>query len=423
MENQSLLYNESYNRTFKRGQKHSNVDSSKRKIFYFLDGLIGVVGIVLFFLGIMIGFKKGWSGKGYYDVPSEAKTALFMLAVFAIFTSVIGGFGAFTHWKTLIVTFSILSLMCLSFHAYITYIFYHAADSSTIHMARAWWDDIEDEVKVQIQDSNSCCGYLNIKDFAVTSNFCPKELIDSYTMVSADITEPADVKKKDSYYQHHKDKITIETSPGTVSTPGTPGNTGNTGFNGDIGNAGNGANGANDYTTDTTDYTAGNVDNGNVGNGNVANYQAGNIVDDNTGYTGNAGDLKKRQVVPQGGPDLQDNAGMNQEGQEDFQGDAGMNQQQPVVQQPVVDQQNYGQQNYGQQNYGQQNYGQQTVSKQIDESTPKGCKEYLSPLVQGKLKTVYLALAGLTVPYVLGSIMGFIYWRTLRGIKEFDEFA
>jgi len=78
MESQGLLYNndynESYNRTFKRGPKHTPVDTTKRKIFYALDGLIGVVGVILLFFSIIISFKGGWSGSGYYDVPSEAKT-------------------------------------------------------------------------------------------------------------------------------------------------------------------------------------------------------------------------------------------------------------------------------------------------------------------------------------------------------------
>jgi len=63
-----------------------------------------------------------------------------MLAVFALFTSVIGGFGAYTYWKTLIVTYSILTLMCLAFHIYIIFLFSGATSNTKIYMARSWWD-------------------------------------------------------------------------------------------------------------------------------------------------------------------------------------------------------------------------------------------------------------------------------------------
>jgi len=415
MENQGLLYNESYNRTFKRGPKHTPVDTTKRKVFYALDGLIGVVGVVLFFLGVMISFKKGWSGNGYFDVPAEARTALIMLAVFAIFTSIVGGFGAYTHWKTLIVTFSILSLMCMSFQIYITYIFHHCSSTSKIHMARAWWDSITDETKIAIQDKNNCCGYLDIKDFAMVSNVCPQALIESYTKLPDDIKLPANVKKNDSYAKENKDKINIQTSSGTVTLPG---NTGSTGVG--AGNAGNAG---------SVGVGAGNVgaDAGNVGD-------AGNVdeaVDDgmNGGMNDGGDELRKRQNEPieEQWDDTGDVAG---DTAGDVAGDAGVGAGAGVGGAmggqpggaPLGGQQGGAQ--TGGQTGGQTGIQNQSgASKPIDSSVPKGCTEYLAPLVQNKLKTVFMAMAGLCVPYVLGSTMGFVYWKTLRGIKEFDEFA
>jgi len=57
------------------------------------------------------------------------------------------------------------------------------------------------------------------------------------------------------------------------------------------------------------------------------------------------------------------------------------------------------------------------------DGVPQGCESHLVPLVSSKLKTVKTVLMSLTVFYVLGSCMGWLYWKALRGFKEFDEFA
>jgi len=74
LDRQSLLFNESYQRTFKRGPKHSTVDNKNRKIFYVLDIIVGIIGLVLFLLALVISFKGGWSGSGYQDVSNETIT-------------------------------------------------------------------------------------------------------------------------------------------------------------------------------------------------------------------------------------------------------------------------------------------------------------------------------------------------------------
>jgi len=431
MENQGLLYNESYQRTFKRGPKHSQVDSKKKKMFYTFDILIGVVGVILFILGLLISFKKGWSGSGYYDVPSEAKTALFMLAVFAIFTCIIGGFGAYTNWKTLIVTFSILSLMCLSFHIYIVFTIRSVINNSSIHMARSWWDRIDDEVKVTIQDGHSCCGYKNIKDYAVTSTVCPQDIIDAFTNVPDEVRKPANVKKKDSYFRKYSSEISVTTSSGTVTTvdndngfPDPNLGAGAAGGAGAGGVAGAGAAGAGGVAG--------------AGAAGAANPGVAGGVADDGDFVDN--ELRKRQIG-QAGQVVDDGIGGGIDGGVDGGLDGGvgggvggaMDDPGAAAGIPngnvggVAGNANDVGVGQGAANGNMQNPGvPQTDTPHQDislDGVPEGCETYLAKLVKDKLNMIYMVLLGLGAFYVIGSIMGWLYWNSLRGVKEFDEFA
>jgi len=399
----------------------------KRKIFITLDVLVGVVGLLLLMFALLVSFKGGWSGKGYADVSSETITALYMLAVFALFTSVIGGFGAYTYWKTLIVTYSILTLMCLAFHIYIIFLFSGATSNTKIYMARSWWDKINDDVKVTIQDSFSCCGYLNIKDFAVNSDTCPQALIDQYTLVNREeIEKPANVEKKDSYFKKFADQLkpVSTVSSGTVTIP----------------NNGNGFDGSNSagFKIDNGNGAAANQQQA-VGNGAAVGQQQ---VNGNGAALNNAGngELRKRQMDPNignagagmdngagaavggvggavdagagGAADAGLNGGMNGAG-----ANAGANA-------GAANGMNDGMNNAGLENTLQPGDAQaQTPPPTSLDGVPQGCESHLVPLVSSKLKTVKTVLMSLTVFYVLGSCMGWLYWKALRGFKEFDEFA
>eukprot|EP00833_Pecoramyces_ruminatium_P017413 jgi/Orpsp1_1/1191445/evm.model.d7180000085865.1 len=74
MEDQGLLFNESYTRTFRRGPKPTQGDNQKRKIFFALDGFIGVVGFLLFVFAALVSIKGGWSEGGIHDINTETKT-------------------------------------------------------------------------------------------------------------------------------------------------------------------------------------------------------------------------------------------------------------------------------------------------------------------------------------------------------------
>jgi len=74
MENEELLYRQ---HTFKRGPKPSASDNQKRRIFFVLDCLIGIVGLLLFVFSVIVSFKHGWSGSGYNDISTEIKTGNF----------------------------------------------------------------------------------------------------------------------------------------------------------------------------------------------------------------------------------------------------------------------------------------------------------------------------------------------------------
>ncbi|KAG4081523.1 hypothetical protein H8356DRAFT_1402969 [Neocallimastix lanati (nom. inval.)] len=389
MESQGLLDNESYTRTFRRGQKPSRGDNQKRRIFFVFDGLIGIVGIILFGFAVLVSFKKGWSEHGIHDINSEIMTALYMCAIFSIFTSVIGGFGAYTRWKTLIVTFSILSLMCLAFNSYIVFTVMDVQKNAFRDMARAWWDVIKEDDKISIQDNNGCCGYLNIRDNAIPSTVCPKELIETYTLVGDDVKEPANVLKKDSYYKQNIDKINIKITAGNVS-PVNNSNGVNTAQGAD-GVGGAGVVAEEEVAADEVDGV-GDVGNGVGGNaGGVGNGVGGNAGGVGNGVGGNAGGV---------GNGVGGNAG----GVGNGIGGADANAGAPTTKTTTT-----------------KNTGKTTG--EIDPSVPTGCSQYLQSIVESKLKTVYMGLTGLCIAYPLGSIMGYIYWKALREFKEYDEFA
>jgi hypothetical protein len=465
MESQGLLDNESYTRTFRRGQKPSRGDNQKRRIFFVFDGLIGIVGIILFGFAVLVSFKKGWSEHGIHDINSEIMTALYMCAIFSIFTSVIGGFGAYTRWKTLIVTFSILSLMCLAFNSYIVFTVMDVQKNAFRDMARAWWDVIKEDDKISIQDNNGCCGYLNIRDNAIPSTVCPKELIETYTLVGDDVKEPANVLKKDSYYKQNIDKINIKITAGNVSPVNNSngvntaqgadgvGGAGGNGMGGPVGAPANAANAANANAATI------NASNANAANANAAaaNAAAANTGAANTGAanTGAGDELKKRQIanadanaevvaeeevaadevdgVGDVGNGVGGNAGGvgngvggnaggvgngvggnaggvgngvggNAGGVGNGIGGADANAGAPTTKTTTT-----------------KNTGKTTG--EIDPSVPTGCSQYLQSIVESKLKTVYMGLTGLCIAYPLGSIMGYIYWKALREFKEYDEFA
>jgi len=368
MDRESLLFNESYQRTFKRGPKRTTVDNKNRKIFYVFDFLVGFIGIILLFLALIISFKGGWSGSGFHDVSNEAITALFMLAVFAIFTSIIGGFGAYTYWKTLIVTYSILTLMCLAFHVYVISLFSSASSNSQLYMARSWWDKITEDVKKSIQDNNQCCGYLDITDFPVISEVCTVEMIENYApqfldkVKDEDIKTPNQVIKHDSYYKVNEIvlKNKEKTDPGNVTT----------------------------VQNNNAQANAGGNSQTNAGGEDQAKAEAGEDWD---------ADLKKRQDA------VSDTAAADA----GASGDGGANPPPPPPPPPA----------------GDANNGGAVESQPSLEGVPKGCKEYMAPLVKSKLGTVHMVLIGMALFYVLGSGMGWFYWKTLRGFKEFDEFA
>jgi len=412
MDHQSLLYNENYQRTFKRGPKHTNVDTNKRKLFIALDFLVGVVGVILLIFALLVSFRGGWSGKGYADVSSETITALYMLAVFALFTSVIGGFGAYTYWKTLIVTYSILTLMCLAFHIYIISLISSASNHTEIYMARSWWDKIDDDVKVIIQDEYSCCGYKNIKDFAVNSVTCPQDEINKYTLVNEDVKKPANVEKKDSYYKKFSDQLKLASSSVSSGTVTIPNNGNNFSDNSSAGFKISNGNAANQQQQV-------------VGNGAAANQQQANVNGEALNNAGN-GELKKRQMNQNAGVD----GGMNNAADAGIAGgmngiDAGANAGGIAggMDGGMNNGMNDGMNDAGLGNTDQNENVQAQNPPTSLEEVPNGCNSHLVPLVSNKLKTVKMVLMGLAVFYVLGSCMGWLYWKALRGFKEFDEFA
>jgi len=170
-----------------------------RKAFKIICIILFIIGIYLVLFSLFISLRGGFSGKDLNDINSNCRYAMAILAGFVIFVSFTGYSGAYTNWKPIILTFSILASMAFLGHMYVAKKLLDATRFTQRDMAISWWDVYTDPIRMRIEDQYSCCGYMNYNDLPVASQFCSSTDVDFVTQYASNIKNPADVLKNDSY--------------------------------------------------------------------------------------------------------------------------------------------------------------------------------------------------------------------------------
>ncbi|KAL6598151.1 hypothetical protein LY90DRAFT_498991 [Neocallimastix californiae] len=152
--------------------KRSVPETPKRKEFKIVCIVLGVIGLYLFGFSLFLTIYGGFTDANFNDLNANCRYAMIILSVFVVFISATGYAGAYTNWKPIILTFSVLVSMGLLGHLYVAKKCLDAIRFTERDLAISWWDVYTDYVRADIQDKYSCCGYKDYKDLPVASKFC-----------------------------------------------------------------------------------------------------------------------------------------------------------------------------------------------------------------------------------------------------------
>jgi len=302
---------------------------------------------------------------------------------FKIVCIVLGYAGAYTNWKPIILTFSVLVSMGLLGHLYVAKKCLDAVRFTERDLAISWWDVYTDYVRADIQDKYSCCGFKDYKDLPVASKFCLGNEVDVVLQYPEDIKDAANVLKNDSYRKKYGD---ADSSGGVA---GGNNNKNNTKDNGNVGAAADNAGG-----------------NGNAAAGNAGNAGGnGNAAADNGGNAGGNGNA----AADNGG-----NAGANG----NAAGNPGV-----VAMMGKRDVNVYRFEETLKRRAIMEAAEANQIKQDLKIYKAKGCKEVIVPKIKSKLKFIYILNYILTVVYIVAGVLSIMYWENMRKEKEFDEFA
>ncbi|KAG4106055.1 hypothetical protein H8356DRAFT_1070732 [Neocallimastix lanati (nom. inval.)] len=199
--------------------KRSVPETPKRKEFKIVCIVLGVIGLYLFGFSLFLTIYGGFTDANFNDLNANCRYAMIILSVFVVFISATGYAGAYTNWKPIILTFSVLVSMGLLGHLYVAKKCLDAIRFTERDLAISWWDVYTDYVRADIQDKYSCCGYKDYKDLPVASKFCLGNEVDVVLQYPEDIKDAANVLKNDSYRKKYGDAD----SSGGVPGAGNPG--------------------------------------------------------------------------------------------------------------------------------------------------------------------------------------------------------
>ncbi|ORX63298.1 hypothetical protein BCR32DRAFT_287872 [Anaeromyces robustus] len=398
-----------------------------RKNFKIVCIALGVIGLYLLGFSLLLSMRGGYSGKDLNDISSNCRYAMLILSIFVFFMAGTGYAGAYTNWKPIILTFSVLASMGFLGHLYVAKKLLDAVRFAERDLAVAWWDVYWDNTRRTIQDKYNCCGYRAYYDLPVVSEFCSLKDVYQVTLYDSKIKDPADVLKNDSYKKHFRGADSVlDDDGGDGGDGGAAGNAGNAGnANANAGNANAGgavAGGAGDAGAGNANANANTNANANAGGGaagGAGDAGAGN-ANANANANGNAGGGAAGNTggaAKPGNANTNANAGgaakagntKNTKGAAAGGAAGGLWQKRKEI----VDKQYFVMK-------------RQDTDALVPEPAIKnapGCKEFLVPLVKGKLKLVYLFNYLLCLVYVGGIALSLIYWQNMRKEKEFDEFA
>jgi len=350
--------------------KRSVPNTPGRKPFKIICIVLLVIGLYLLFFSLFVIFRGGFSGKYYNDINANCRYAMIILAGFVIFVSFTGYSGAYTNWKPIILTFSVLASMAFLGHMYVAKKLLDATRFTERDMAISWWDVYTDPIRMEIQDRYKCCGYKNYGDHPVASTFCLGTDVDFVTQYNPNVKYPADVLKNDSYRKKFStaDSVVDDTNAGSKSNGNANGNAG------DAGNANNGGAVQADNQAPAVDNQAPAVNNQAPA---VDNQPAAGMM------------MKKAK---------QNNNNAKQ-----------------------VNKQKLGKRQQQQQQQDDKKVETKVEDLQIYQAP--GCMKYLVPLIKSKLKFTYIFNYFLCIFYLASIGLSLYYWQNMRKEKEFDEFA
>jgi len=369
-------------------KKRPKPNTPKRKEFKIVCMVLGGVGIYLLLFSIFLKFRGGFTDSNFNDINSNCRYAMSILSIFVIFIAFAGYSGAYTNWKPIILTFSVLTSMALLGHLYVAKKFLDAVRFTERDMAISWWDVYTDYIRAEIQDKYSCCGYKNYNDLPVASVYCKSQEVEYVLRYSDGIKDPADVKNNDSYRKKFGTANSVDgvnkggAQPAKDNKPDNAGaGAGAAGGAADAGNAG-GADAGAGAAADGNNAAAGKADAGNGGAD--AGADAGGA-----GGAGGAPDNGNQNAVA-----------MAKRDGSVFRYEEMLRKRQ--VQQEAKD------------NQIEQNYA-------ILQAT--GCKDVIVPKIKKTIKFIYIINYSLSLIYAYAIYLSLVYWQYMRKEKEFDEFA
>ncbi|OUM59326.1 hypothetical protein PIROE2DRAFT_21260 [Piromyces sp. E2] len=297
---------------------------------------------------------------------------MIILSGFVIFVAFTGYSGAYTNWKPIILTFSVLASMAFLGHMYVAKKLLDATRFTQRDMAISWWDVYTDPIRKEIQDRFSCCGYLYYGDLPVASNFCLDTDVEVVTRYDISVKNPADVQRNDSYRNHFgtANSVSDDSYPGGGATQ--------------------------DQAQAPANQAPANQAPANQAPANQA--PANPVQPPNDG-----GDNGVDNGVDDGGDDGMDDGGdnggwMKKRAEEDH--------------------------SYLRKRQAQnQNQQQEVKVEDLKISQAPGCKDFLVPMIKSKLKFSYILNYALCIIYLVAIGLSLYYWQNMRKEKEFDEFA
>jgi len=380
--------------------KRSVPNTPGRKQFKITCIVLFVIGLYLLFFSLFVIIRGGYSGRYFNDINANCRYAMIILAGFVIFMSFTGYSGAYTNWKPIILTFSVLASMAFLGHLYVAKKLLDATRFTERDMAISWWDVYTDPIRMQIQDRFNCCGYKNYGDYPVASNFCLGTDVDFVTQYSPNVKYPADVVKNDSYRKKFSTADSVVDSNNAGSVAATNQNTNQ--------NQAQAANQNQAQAANQNQAQAANQNQAQAANQNQA--QAAN-QDPAPAVNQDPAPAVNQDPAPAVNQDPAAAVQDNQAAQQDQFG--GMNNGGMMMKKAKV------KQNKSKLSKRQQQQ-QETKVEDLQISQASGCMEHLVPIIKSKLKLMYILNYLCCIAYLVAIGMSLYYWQNMRKEKEFD---
>jgi len=127
-------------------------DTPGKKYFKIVCIVVLLIGLYLLLFSLFLIIRGGFSLADLNDINANCRYAMIILSFFVIFIAFTGYSGAYTNWKPIILTFSVLASMALLGHLYVAKKLLDATRFTQRDMAISWWDVYTDPIRAKFQD-------------------------------------------------------------------------------------------------------------------------------------------------------------------------------------------------------------------------------------------------------------------------------